>query len=236
MSEVEVIYLKPSTKTERIHLSNNDSNSNNKEENTGLISQVTTQVNIRNNNKKSNKKPKKQEPKIHHKKSKSRPKRNTKKLISALIVFAIILPATGAVAANQGYLPIKAILPIHEPVGARGSIDVSADSQEYEQMGDLPDLSNIKSKIFISDANMKTVMNNYEYKLKEDGYHLEYKGIITKKGITFNYYGFTKGITVVGILITEELGEKLGHESVVLYTTGNIFDYKEVKSWCKSNI
>jgi len=225
MSKIEVIYLKPQD-TEIVYLSSEETTIFEiLEERTEKDINLKPQVTVHNNTKKQNKKPNKSvNKKTHHKK------------ITRILSLFVIMSLFGVAVFNLGYLPIKAFMQVPEPVGCTGEINIESYMNEYPDIKGIPRLDDIKYKIFSSDASLETVANYYKYKLKNDGYRIDYEGVITKKGITFHYYGFVKGITAVVILLTDDIEEIFGHETAVLSTTGNIYAYKDIVSWCKSKL
>lgn len=228
MSKIEVIYLKPRD-TEIVYLNSEETTIFEiLEERTEKDINLKPQVTVYNNTKKQNKKPNKSvNKKTHHKKHKK---------ITRILSLFVIISLCGVAIFNLGYLPIKAFMDVPEPIGCAGEINIQSYMNEYPDLKGIPKLDDIKYKIFSSDASLGTVANHYKYKLKNDGYRIDYEGVITKKGITFHYYGFVKGITAVGIILTDDIEEIFGHETAVLSTIGNIYDYKEIASWCKSKL
>jgi len=231
MSEIEIIYLQPK-QSETFYL-DKDENENDKftivedEEETMLT--LNPQVKIHNKTEKKEEKP--------EKKVTKRPNKKSNKIIKRIFAFFVIFMFFGVIAFNMGYLPIKALLHVPEPVGCVGEINIQTYEKDYPELSGVPNLDNIKYKIFISDATIETIANNYKYDLKEKGYELEYQGVITKKGMTFHYYGFVKGITAVGIILTSDLTKVSStYETVVLSTIGSVYDYKEIINWCRTNI
>lgn len=226
MPEVEIIYLTPqnpeitylnteeTTVFEVIDRKNNDD--------VCLEPQVRVHI-----ERKKVDKPVTEKKKKPHKKNK-----NIKRILSIFIVMTLC----GVFAFNMGYMPIKAFLNVPEPIGCAGEINADDYMSEYSVLKGIPKLDKIKYKIFVSDASLETVANNYEYDLEKQGYKLDYSGTITKKGITFHYYGFVKGITAIGIILTDDVEDLFGHETAVLSTIGNIYDYKEVINWYKTSI
>jgi len=225
MSQVEIIYLKPKD-AEIVYL---DSEKNTVFE---VLDETTTiedinlepQVKVHNKKKEQDKPVKKKKP---HKKNK-----NIKRILS----FFIIMTLFGVVAFNLGYLPIKAFLTVPEPIGCAGEINIDSYMKEYAVIQGIPKLDKIKYKVFVSDATLETVANQYIYKLKKEGYSNDYHGTITKKGITFHYYGFVKGITAIGIILTDDVESLFGHETAVLSTIGSIYDYQDIINWYNTNI
>ena len=224
MSKIEVIYLKPQD-TEIVYLSSEETTifeilEERTEKDINLKPQVTVHNKTKEQNKKTNKPINK----------------NPYKKITRILSLFVIISLFGVLIFNLGYLPIKAFMQVPEPIGCTGEINIESYMNEYPDIKGIPRLDDIKYKIFSSDASLETVANHYKYKLKNDGYRIDYEGVITKKGITFHYYGFVKGITAVGILLTDDIEEIFGYETAVLSTTGDIYAYKDIVSWCKSKL
>jgi len=224
MSQVEIIYLRPQD-TEMVYL--------NREEPTVFeVLDVTTEehvkletkITVHNKTKEQDKPVKKKKP---YKKNKN---------IRRILCLFIIMGLFGVVAFNLGYMPIKAFLNVPEPIGCAGEINIDSYMKEYAVIQGIPKLDKIKYKVFVSDASLETVANYYIYELKKDGYSFNYQGTVTKKDITFHYYGFEKGITAIGIILTDDTNDLFGHETAVLSTIGSIYDYQDIVSWYKTNI
>lgn len=228
MSKIEVIYLRHK-KTEHVFSENNPERAQ------GYI-----QTNLKSQVKIHNKKTKKEQnttknPPNPTQKNKIITKRNYKRIFSIFTILCIITSTTGLIAFNMGYLPVKAFLPLEKPVGTLGSIEINNFIEEYKEITGIPDIEDLKYKLFISEATPENIIENYKYQLKQKGYKLQQRGITTKKGIDLEYYGFTKGITAIGLIITDEINQLLDQKTTILYTTGSVFDYKDIIDWYETN-
>jgi hypothetical protein len=54
-------------------------------------------------------------------------------------------------------------------------------------------------------------------------------------GRQFRVVGFLKGLTVVGVVVTDDADDEFGYDTVVLYATGSAFDFQEILEWYQSN-
>lgn len=234
MSKIEVIYLRHK-KTEQIFSEKNQKRKQGyiqeKTQNqTNLISQVKIHK-----NKKTKKEKKPKQPQNFNLEHKTIKKRNYQRIFSIFTILCILISTTGLIAFDTGYLPVKALLPTKDPVGSVGSIEINNLMEQYKKITGIPDIEDLKYKLYISEASPDNIIENYKYQLKQKGYKLEHRGVITKKGIEFEYYGFTEGITAIGLLITDEIDQIVSQKTTILYTTGSIFDYQDIISWYKSN-
>jgi len=228
MSKIEIIYLRPE-EPETVYLNSEEPVLFEVlEENATTKIDLEPQVNVHIENKKENTKPKKKiNKKTNHKKHKN---------LTRVFTLFFVMSVCFIFVFNLGYLPIKALMHTPEPIACRGELKIDQYMDQYPAMKSIPKLDNIKFNVYLSDASLKTVANNYKYKLEKDGYDLDYDGIVTKKGKTFHYYGFVKGLTAIGILISDDISKIFGYETVVLSSIGNIYDYKEIITWAKTNI
>lgn len=156
-------------------------------------------------------------------------------IIPILVASLTIGAGATYVAHDAGYVPVKEFMETEEPVGYQQvcSECVINNIPEYQTVKDeIPNLEKIKYEFYISTSNYLEIIQDYKDQLKNDGYKLEYQGEKIVKNITIHYAGFIKGLTAVGIAITS--GEEFNYpeaESIVLYTTGNVLDYKEIYNW-----
>ncbi len=250
MSKVEVIYLKPKEE-EIVYIGDNTTNYYSKYPSyvnrTNKSKNLKTQTKVHCSKTTDNKEKKNNKQELLKKINNLPKKSNFKRAFSALVVLALLMTSVGIVALNFGYIPVKALTEINEeekPVGYSGEVSIETYVDKYTEMKNMPNLDDVNYKIFLSDATKDTVANNYIYDREKEGYNLEYQGSMTKKGITFSYYGFIKGLTGVGVIITDvdELGVNIDRisggniNSIVLYTKGSVHYYREIISWCKNRI
>jgi hypothetical protein len=146
-----------------------------------------------------------------------------------------LLGIFGSFAYNAGFIPINEFLEIQEPIGKTEEIDINESLNKYPEIKDVPYIDKLKYKIFGSDEPLDDVANDYKNKLKNKGYRVLYEGIVYRKEIPFQYYGFIKGFTAVGIIMTSDKNVSLNHETMVLYSTGSAFDYRNLIMWYKAN-
>ncbi len=131
----------------------------------------------------------------------------------------------------NGFIPIG--LSAKPPIGSIERIQVENYIEKHPELSDLPDYDNILYEIFGTDKLVSVVLDNYKEILQNEGYTLKYKGSGYFKGKNFTYVGYLKGITAVGIIVTSEASEEFGYKTVVLYMTGNAFDFKPLLDWYK---
>ena len=158
-------------------------------------------------------------------------KRNLPRIITLAAIVLILVGASSFTANRTGFLPIKILLETEEPIGHVEEIDIGEYIDEYPELDDIPRITRIKYQVYGTDASVNTVALDYKQKLQDDGYKLKYTGSRTIRGISVDYFGFVKGLTVVGIVMTsEDVGSLKNFDTVVLYTTGGLFAYKDVIS------
>lgn len=159
-------------------------------------------------------------------------KKNLPRVVTLAAIILILVGASSFTAHRGGFLPLKIFLDTEEPIGDASEIDVDKYMKEYPQLNDLPNLNKIKHKLYGTDASINTVAVDYKQRLRNKGYKLKYTGTKTIRGISLDYFGFTKGLTVVGIVMTSDgISQFKNYDTVVLYTTGNLFAYKDAISW-----
>lgn len=157
------------------------------------------------------------------------------KKIIYVFVFLIIVGGIATLINNAGLLPIKDFLDIQEPIGDNEEITIESYMEEYPELKEIPNFKNINYGVYGSDASEEAIADEYKDKLISDGYYLKYQGTGTHDGSDFQYYGYLKGITAVGIVTTSDTEEKFDHETVVMYTTGFASDYIDILKWYQKN-
>jgi hypothetical protein len=160
--------------------------------------------------------------------------RKRKKFAVKIIAFFIIICSIIYFAFSFGFIPIKDFLEVKEPIGNITELDVSSYLESYPELADVPNLDKIKYAAYGTDQESSGIMNEYQQRLEDEGYNLEYDGAITIEGQAVRYMGFLKGLTAVGIIMTED--EDIGYETVVLYTTGNALDYQDMIQWLEHQV
>lgn len=158
-------------------------------------------------------------------------KRKTANFLVKCAAVLIVVGAIGGVAYNAGFLPIKELLSVKEPVGSSVPLDVDSYMAAYPELAEIPNLNRIKYEAFGTDESTSVVISEYTQQLEAEGYHLEYEGTTEMGGNSFRFVGFLKGLTAVGIISIDDPTEDVGHDTVVLYATGNAFDFKEILDW-----
>ena len=153
-------------------------------------------------------------------------RRKTVKVLALLVT--VLLGIGGFVTYNAGFIPIKELLEIQEPIGNAEEINIDEPMDKYPEIKNIPHIYKLKHRLYRTDVSMDAVANDYQKKLEDNGYTLKYDGIIYYKGIPFQYYGFLKGFTMIGIIMTSAENVSFGHETMVLYTTGSVFDYNRI--------
>lgn len=162
-------------------------------------------------------------------------RRNIVKLLIIFISITILLGICGSIAYNAGFIPIKEFLEVQEPIGDAEEIDIDEPIKKYPEIKDIPYIDKLKYKIYGTNESIDAVANDYKIKLENNGYRVLYEGKVYKKEIPFQYYGFLKGFTAVGIIMTSDKNVSLNHKTMVLYSTGSAFDYRNLIMWYKAN-
>jgi len=129
----------------------------------------------------------------------------------------------------NGFIPIG--LNAKPPIGDVEQIKVEEYIEKNPELSDLPEYDNILYKIFSTDKTIAAVLEDYKEKLQNEGYTLKYEGSGNFTGKNFKYVGYLKGITAVGIIVYSENSEESGYKTMVLYLTGNAFDFKPLLEW-----
>lgn len=157
-------------------------------------------------------------------------------ILVPIILASLTIGGSVYVAHEAGYIPIEQTLQIQEPINYQQVCGSCLEEKYRNVLDEIPNLDKIKYEVYISSSNRIEVANDYIQKMTNDGYNLEYQGMKTVYGVDVYYYGFVKGITVVGIAISN--GADIGYpeaNSIILYTTGNALDYQEIINWYKDD-
>jgi len=157
------------------------------------------------------------------------------KIFAVSIIVIIILGIFGAVVYNAGYIPIKRFMDVKKPIGEYDEINIDEHIYKHPEIRNSPYIEKLKYKVFGTNKPINVVANDYKEKLENDGFKLLYDGIAYKGDIPLHYYGYIKGLTGVGIIITDDKNVTLNYETMVLYSTGSILDYREILTWYKKN-
>jgi hypothetical protein len=165
-------------------------------------------------------------------------KKRNKNIFRLFIIFisiAIVVGICSSIAYNSGFVPIVQLLEVKEPIGEAEEIDIDDQFNKYPKIREIPFIDKLKYRVYGTDKSMESVADNYIEKLENEGYRLLYDGIVYRDEIPYYYYGFLKGFTAVGIIMTSDKNVSLNHETMVLYTTGNALDYRNLLRWYKLN-
>ena len=151
--------------------------------------------------------------------------KRTSYLIACLVITGIILTSSF----NAGYLPIKQFLEIKEPIGISEEIDIKEAIEKYSlPLDSIPSFDGVNYKIYATDQIKPVIEADYKDELTTEGFNLKYMGVKNIKGFDLYYYGFIKGITAVFIIINTDQTYNEDYKTLVLYSTGNVFDYAEI--------
>ena len=163
-------------------------------------------------------------------------KRKTAKILITSVIVIIVAGAISGVAYNAGFLPITGLLNVKEPAGSSiVSLNIESYMEMCPELADMPNLDHIKYEAFGTDVSTSVVIDEYTRQLEAEGYHVEYEGTVEMDESSFQFVGFLKGLTAVGIIVVDEHTEDIGHDTVVLYATGNALDFKEILDWYQNN-
>jgi len=154
-------------------------------------------------------------------------KKGLKYYVSIAVVFLLFITVFSTTF-NAGYIPIDQFLEIKEPSGNAREISYMQVKEKYPIVDSIPEIKTVKHKLFGTDNTISNVADDYEKELINQGYKLEYCGNTDIKGINVHYYGFVKGITAVVILMTSDDVGVANTETIVLYSTANVFTYKSI--------
>lgn len=171
---------------------------------------------------------------IDHKNIEESQVKNSRKLKKRVAKIVIIFAIVGIVFFlfnSMGFIPM--FLSIQEPVGNAAEIKMADLIEDIPELASIPNLEKVESAAYGTDATVDAVINDYTTKLLSEGYNVEYDGTVEIAGKSYSFVGLLKGITAVGIVITNELSEEMDYETVVLYTTGNALDYQDIIKWVK---
>ncbi len=158
-------------------------------------------------------------------------KHRVMKIAGISVVVVLIVGSAGVIAFNAGFLPINEFLTIKEPAGSAVSLPVAGYMQAYPELAQIPNLDHIKYEAFGTDASVTTVFAEYEDQLAAEGYHREYQGTGEFGDISFEFAGYLKGLTAVGIIALSGAADYVGHDTVVFYTTGNALEFQAMLDW-----
>jgi len=163
-------------------------------------------------------------------------RKKSKKFYVSLFSIFIIFTAALLTSYNAGFVPIDILLDIKEPSGVVSEVSYAKIKNYYPITESIPDINNIKHKIFQSSEEISVIVDNYANELTKEGYSLKYSGVKGIKGIDVHYYAYIKGITAAVILLTKEKLDIFNSNTLVLYSTGNVFSYKDIVNKYSNNL
>ena len=162
-------------------------------------------------------------------------KKNIIKILAVSITILIILGIGSSVVYNAGYIPITRFMEVRKPIGDAEEINIDEHLNKHPEVRNFPYFDKLKFKVFGTNRSLDAVAREYKQKLKEEGFKVLYEGSAYKEEIPFKYYGYIKGFTGIGIIITSDENVTLNYETMVLYTTGSAFVYRDILRWYKQN-
>lgn len=163
---------------------------------------------------------------------------------AAAVIVAICLIGGGIggyTAIETGFVPIKDVLgfstlEVKEPIGPNMTqLQINQLKEKYPEidklLNEIPHLYEIKYGVYETESPIQNVLNNYDSRLRAEGYTRLVNGSLYFMMPLF-YWGYLKGATAVGIVMTDYA---LGHDTLVLYTTGPAGTYEHhIIPWLKS--
>ena len=155
-------------------------------------------------------------------------KRGIAKKTVFLSIILIILFSGIFLIYSAGFIPITALLETKAPIGVAEEINIEYFAKYYPKISDLPILEKIKYSIYGTDEYYLVVEEDYNKRLLDEGYRLEYDGCEKIAGFQIRSYSYVKGLTAVGIITITNTKQQFGHKTIVFYSTGNALDYKEL--------
>ena len=154
-----------------------------------------------------------------------KPKKKGKKFIIALFSLALILAIVVYVCLS-GFLPVPGCYETSAPAGNYEEIPLESYIEETPELAEMPNLNKIEHKIWKTDLPSDQIVNSYKQNLSDKGYNLEYDGIVSLDEKEYTALGFLKGLTAVGILVS--------NDGDVIYATGFATDFIEIVEWYQS--
>ena len=163
-------------------------------------------------------------PVISYSQKQKKKKRATRGTLTIAIVIMLILVGF-FVAFSAGFIPINAFLEIKEPIGNSSEVDVEYFKEYFPKFSNLDVLEKFKYGVFLTDESSSVIKADYERRLEAEGYSLQHVKTEKIMGLSVKSYGYAKGFTGVGIIIFSNKNFLFDDNSLVVYTTGNVFDY-----------
>jgi hypothetical protein len=166
--------------------------------------------------------------------------------LGVVVVVALIITGLGGyVAVDNGYVPIKDLAGIsflttlHEiaPPGNYTSISVEQVKAKYPAITEkiatqMPHYNDILIRLYSTGANASDVAEFYRTTLAAKGYTCIKSGRmdignVDQGVISIYYYGYEKGITAVGVVMSDNIPGA----TLVLYTTGYSSYFGDIIPW-----
>lgn len=148
-----------------------------------------------------------------------------KKKLAVIGIIVICILSIFLILAYLNYLPFF-LKPV-KPIGNYEEKTMDSYIEKYPLISDIPNLDKIEKNFYNTDENSTSIIEFYKQKLSEEGYSLKYEDTIQIEGYEFTVLGYTKGVTAVGILISNNGSDG----SEVIYTTGNAVDFIDILEW-----
>jgi len=164
---------------------------------------------------------------VYYSENKNKKKRVIRKYFSVTLVLLLLLVGV-FFSYCSGYIPVTALMETKEPVGNVKELGVGIFARYYPKVVNNPVLDKFKYSIYGTDESFSAVVDDYDERLTSEGYSLEYKDVERVNGLKVRSYGYVKGLTGVGIVVLTNVRLFFGHKTVVLYSTGSVFDYNSL--------
>ena len=148
-----------------------------------------------------------------------------KKKVAVIGIIVICILSIFLILAHLNYLPFF-LKPV-EPIGNYEEKSMDSYIEKHPLISEIPNLDKIEKNFYDTDENSTSIIEFYKQKLSEEGYSLKYEDTIQIEGYEFAVLGYTKGVTAVGILISNNDSDG----SEVIYTTGNAVDFIDILEW-----
>lgn len=158
-------------------------------------------------------------------------KRKNKKLmkisLSVILILSLIL-SIFYIAYAMGYIPILAFLEIKAPTGNAVELSNYEIQSNFPEFNNINGLDKIKYSFYKTDETIENIKNNYQKRLKDEGYSLKIDGSEIINDKSYFYYAYIKGFTAVVFILSDDLSEIIKEDNLVFYSTGSVFDFKNI--------
>jgi hypothetical protein len=160
------------------------------------------------------------------------------------VVLLIVGSCGGYIAVDKGYVPVKDLvgtglttLSAVPPPGEYSEITIEEVREQYHGIAEkiatqMPHYNDILIKLYVTNASLHEVASFYHTALNAKDFvcvtngHLD-AGNIDLGVIPIYYYGYEKGLTAAGVVMSDNIPGK----TLVLYTTGYSSYYGDIISW-----